>query len=445
MRGTVVVIGAGLGGLAAAAMLTRAGRRVIVVERHEEPGGFAVTFRRAGFHFDASLHHLDAVGVGQANRPLLDRLGISDSLRLHRDPILRRDCLPGIDLLIPQDGATLLSMLADRFPGEAPGLRLLFARAAEVHAALYAGRPTAPGPGSAADLLGGCLGSARLIDLVGGICEYAGRTPAGCPANTFLMLFHAYHVLGGWRLQGGSRALTEALVRQIEVGGGSVRTSSAATAIRLARGRIAAVHLEGGEVIETADVIAALPVPRLADLLPGDTPFERWRTRIATLPPSRSTYRLSVGLHGDHTAGQTYETRIVDDAGQCVVTLPSVGDAGWAEPGNTSVCITMSAPTGVPTAAEREAATTRLLGALNRLVPGADRHVVVSTLAHPGTWARYTDSPGGATMGSGADPVPARTPIPGLTLAGAWVSPGPGQTAVLHSGARAALLVEAGA
>jgi len=53
----VVVIGAGLGGLSAAAAFARQGYKVVVLEQHSVPGGYASAFTRpGGFTFDVSLH-----------------------------------------------------------------------------------------------------------------------------------------------------------------------------------------------------------------------------------------------------------------------------------------------------------------------------------------------------------------------------------------------------
>ncbi len=52
-----VVIGAGLGGLSAAAAFARQGFKVLVLEQHSVPGGYASAFTRpGGFTFDVSLH-----------------------------------------------------------------------------------------------------------------------------------------------------------------------------------------------------------------------------------------------------------------------------------------------------------------------------------------------------------------------------------------------------
>lgn len=47
-----VVIGSGVGGLTAAALLSKAGKRVLVLEQHDQAGGCTHTFQNKGFEFD---------------------------------------------------------------------------------------------------------------------------------------------------------------------------------------------------------------------------------------------------------------------------------------------------------------------------------------------------------------------------------------------------------
>src|SRR5436190_6551426 len=53
-----VVVGSGIGGLAAAALLAQAGRRVLVLERHYVAGGFTHTFERKGYRWDVGIHYI---------------------------------------------------------------------------------------------------------------------------------------------------------------------------------------------------------------------------------------------------------------------------------------------------------------------------------------------------------------------------------------------------
>src|SRR5262245_64213839 len=73
-RWDAIVIGAGVGGLAAAGVLAQLGRRVLVLEQHRVPGGLMQSFRRGPWAWDVGLHVAGEMGGAGAGGRLLSRL-----------------------------------------------------------------------------------------------------------------------------------------------------------------------------------------------------------------------------------------------------------------------------------------------------------------------------------------------------------------------------------
>ena len=57
----VIVIGSGMGGLTAAALLSKEGKKVLVLERHYTAGGFTHVFKRKGYEWDVGIHYIGEV------------------------------------------------------------------------------------------------------------------------------------------------------------------------------------------------------------------------------------------------------------------------------------------------------------------------------------------------------------------------------------------------
>ncbi|XP_072493100.1 all-trans-retinol 13,14-reductase-like isoform X2 [Notamacropus eugenii] len=69
-----IVIGSGIGGLATAATLAKAGKRVLVLEQHTKAGGCCHTFKQSGLEFDTGIHYVGWLKEDGFNRFLLDQI-----------------------------------------------------------------------------------------------------------------------------------------------------------------------------------------------------------------------------------------------------------------------------------------------------------------------------------------------------------------------------------
>ena len=123
-----LVIGSGMAGLAYAALAANAGRRVVVLEAHDTPGGYAHSFRMKDYRFCAQVHYIFGCGEGETIHALLSRLGALEAV-----PFLRLDpegfdhvVVAGERFRIPNGLATFESRLARRFPEAKSALREYF-------------------------------------------------------------------------------------------------------------------------------------------------------------------------------------------------------------------------------------------------------------------------------------------------------------------------------
>jgi all-trans-retinol 13,14-reductase len=130
----VVIIGSGISSLTCAALLSKKGKSVCVLEQYNKPGGYLHCFNRFGDRFDTGAHYVGAMDKGQPFHTLLNYLGVyDDSLFVPLDPdgfdVLK---FPKLTVELPKGYAETISRLSSVFPSEKDGISRFFRKIQEV-------------------------------------------------------------------------------------------------------------------------------------------------------------------------------------------------------------------------------------------------------------------------------------------------------------------------
>ncbi len=454
----VVVIGAGLGGLSAAAHLAKAGKRVLVLEHHAVPGGYAHEFRRSKFRFEVALHALDGVAPGGWTYTILKELGVLDRLKFRRlDPFYSAR-FGDDEIVVPADMFTYEADLIRRFPHEASGIRSLVDAMLQVFFQVRRftwdremGRQPPPSEMmsryarmldamsvSWGEFMGRHIRDPRLQAVFSVLWGYYGLPPSRLNAATFILPWVSYHLFGGYYPEGSSMALSRALEAVILENGGEFLYRQTVNRVEIEGGRAVAVETEKGLRIEASAVVSNASAPDTMlkfvgrEHLPGDYVH---RVEEALSHPALSNLIIYLGLDRDLSAEgwQSHELFVSDDydiekqyeavvdgrfedAG-FVMAYYNLVDPGCSPPGTSVLVILTLAPWdyadqwGTGGNLERyhrnpqyrevkQEAAEKLLVRAEKLVPGLRESIRFMEIATPLTNYRYTLNPAGSIYGS---------------------------------------------
>lgn len=76
----IIIIGSGIGGLVCGCYLAKAGKKVLIVEKNAQPGGYCTSFKRGNFIIDAAVHCVQNVGKDNILHKVIQELGIDNRI-----------------------------------------------------------------------------------------------------------------------------------------------------------------------------------------------------------------------------------------------------------------------------------------------------------------------------------------------------------------------------
>ncbi|HSO13192.1 MAG TPA: NAD(P)/FAD-dependent oxidoreductase, partial [Anaerolineales bacterium] len=303
-----IIIGSGAGGLTAAVALAQAGRKVLVLEQHDRPGGWTHSFTLNGYRFSPGVHYIGDLQEGGGLRRIYDGLGVSGDLTFCE---LNPD---GYDHIIvgnkrvdfPKGRENLIERLKGHFPHEARGIDLYFTDLINMMEGLRhlgnMSNPLKAASGMAkafkwARATGADLINAHISDPVlrGVLAGQSGDH--GLPPSQVSAFMHAgitqHYLNGGYYPLGGAFTLPRAFVRALKRSGGEIRLKARVKRILVEAKKVIGVELDSGEEIRAGVVISnADPEVTFGQLIGREKLSPRLKRKVDSVRYSTSCLSL---------------------------------------------------------------------------------------------------------------------------------------------------------
>ncbi|HDR67757.1 MAG TPA: NAD(P)/FAD-dependent oxidoreductase [Bacteroidaceae bacterium] len=229
MNYDIIIIGGGLGGLTSGAKLAKEGKRILLLEQHDRPGGCATTFKRKHFTMEVGLHEMDGLHPRDMKTKIFRDLGIFEKVHFAEVPEFYRFINQRQDIVIPHNPDDAQKILEDCFPHEKDGIKEYFNHVLNARKIVSesVGKPDR----SIGEFLDQIITNEDLKLVLLGNLGYFHDDPYSISWLYYLSAQGSYYSGGAKFVKGGSQMLSNALSEVIEEFEGTVKLNSLVTSI----------------------------------------------------------------------------------------------------------------------------------------------------------------------------------------------------------------------
>ncbi len=480
----VIVIGSGIGGLTAAAALSKAGKSVLLLEAHDRPGGYAHGFNRKKYHFDSGVHLISGCGPrgysgGQVIFKMIHALELEHEIEFIKINPFSHVYYPELNTPLPQTIEDFVSTISQLFPGEKEGLLRLtrlckkiaeeisiadeimdevgYKQAQQLMPGLFKYRKL-----TLAEVAGQFIHNEALLAVFSTNWPYLGLPPSKVSFVYWSSMLIGYMEDGAYYCKGGFQQFANTLVRGIKKYGGDVRYKSPVDRIIVTKNKINGV-IVNGQSIKADIVISNADIKQTINNMVGEQYFpQNYVKRLNKMQQSLSIFVVYIATdldledlkiahesfcYADINHDNNFNRTRQGDISWISITAPTLVDPSLAPAGEHLLMLTTLLPYQTVASWQQAKAgyMTTMVNIAKQYIPGLTDHIKYIEGGSPATMQRYTHNYQGAAYGWDVSPDqvgPARmqnqSPINGLFFAGHWTTPGGGIYGVSVSGVQAA-------
>jgi len=253
----VLIIGAGMSGLAAGIRLAYYDKRVCIVERHHRVGGLNSFYNLGGRKFDVGLHAMTNYVPGSVKSAPLPKLlrqlklkAEDFALRPQRMSVIK---FPDKTLRFNNDFDFFVQEMVDKFPKQADSFLNLLKTIFEYDELNLYAKPV-----SAREVVTSIIRYPLLVDMI--FCPlmfYGNAQENDMEFGQFVIMFKSIFCEGFARPRAGVRQILDVLVKKYKACGGELRMKCAVKSLKCTGSRVESVLLENGEALTAERILSS--------------------------------------------------------------------------------------------------------------------------------------------------------------------------------------------
>ncbi len=252
----VLIVGAGLSGLAAGVFLARNGKKVIIAEAHTVPGGLNSYYSHGGRTIDVGLHAMTDYALARERRAplnrLLRRLGIRRGDLYLAQQVGSTISFPDAELSISNKPDILEASIHDRFPDQIQGFRQLNSFVSMYDASQIPQKKKLAHKVVRKFITDPLLAEMLMLPI---LC-FGSTSEKDVDFHEFSARWKGIYQHGLSRPEGGMTAIINLLVDRFQEAGGELRLGHPVKKLHFHNGRIAEVEVTGNKAIKANRVIS---------------------------------------------------------------------------------------------------------------------------------------------------------------------------------------------